>query len=274
LSFAQRVARFKIIHKLTPPQHTTRTILTGDFNHPASGEGVLDLTTNTVSMHFKKLADTFDDIFSLFHDVTNDQYTRAMRSLDGRNLKLSRIDRTLDNLPTTYLRDRHPTLRQLWPATTTTAISDHTPIIYTCNGHRHANTTKTPCIPRWIAEHVRYPTILKAIMENKRPRHDVTAQHLEDKSSMLAAALELRNTLHEDTAHNSDVQLALSIQAARAHQSNNLTSLSQAIRAYPKLLKFFDGPHLHRPQQLHEHIQQLANTTRDQKLQELEKTET
>ena len=73
-------------------------------------------------------------------------------------------------------------------------------------------------------------------MEHKRPRHDVTAQHMEDKSSMLAAALELRNTLHEDTAHTSDVQLALSIQAARAHQSNNLTSLSQAIRAYPKLL--------------------------------------
>ena len=190
-------------------------------------------------MHFKRLAEVFDDTFPQFHDITNDQFTRAMRSADGRNLELSRIDRTLDNLPTTYLRDRHPTLRQLWPATTTTAISDHTPIIYTCSGHKLVNTIKTPCIPRWVADHVRYPIILRSIMEQKRDRNDPTSQHIEDKKSMLAAALELRNSLHQDTAHTTDVQLALSVQAARAHQANNLISLAQAIRAYPELTFFY-----------------------------------
>ena len=202
---------------------------------------MLDLTTNTYTTYFKRLADTFDDIFDQFHDITNDQYTHAQRTAQGQDTKLSRIDRTYDNTPTTYLRDRHPTLRQLWPATTTTAISDHTPIIYTSQGFSDIESVKTPCMPRWLAEHARFPTILRAIMESKRDRADPKLQHIEDKASLYAAAREWRSVIHEDKAQTSDAKLALAIQAARAHHKRNLTSLAQAVRSFQQFGDFFRG---------------------------------
>ena len=247
-----------------------RGIITGDFNHPVSGEGVYDVASNSLTMLYKRLAEAVEELFDDYHDITNDQYTRALKSADGRILKLSRIDRTLDNLPATHLRDRHPSLRQLWPATTSTAISDHVPIIYSSGGRNVANRIKAPCVPLWLVKDGRFTTILGQIMSSRRNRPNPMLQHADDKQSLYQTALELRKVLHHDKVQTTDGKLAMAIQAARAHHKRDLTNLNQALRNYPHLLDYFQGPDLTQPERLHLRIQQLANSTRDQKLSELE----
>ena len=82
-------------------------------------------------------------------------------------------------------------------------------------------------------------------------------QHAEDKQSLYQAALELRNVLRVDKAQTTDAKLAVSLQAARAAQKNNMVNLNQALRSYPRLLDFFEGPELRHHDQLHRHIEQL-----------------
>jgi len=172
--------------------------------------------------------------------------------------------------PTNYLRDRHPALQQLWPATTLNTVSDHTPNVSTLQGYTYTQSPKTPCVPLWIAKHPEFGVILHDILQHKAPRATPKLQHAANKEALYQAAQEFRNNFKNSDHITTASKLALAVQAARAAITGNERQLSNAFQGHPDLQQYFDHYTLTQPQQLHEHIQALANTTLDEKLQELD----
>lgn len=113
------------LRRCLSPLAFAHTIMTGDMNLVAAGEGRLDVATGAMRPERHDRAGFMEDRFAEFAEVVADGYSR--RQFRGGSLDvLSRIDRVMINSLTTDLDSVRASARYVTPLSDVTLPSDHT----------------------------------------------------------------------------------------------------------------------------------------------------
>ena len=75
------------------------TVLGGDINLCARGEGVLNVDSGSMARSDTALVTHWEECFSAFTEYSDLQFTHATRTKEGRITNLSRLDRVFSNAP-------------------------------------------------------------------------------------------------------------------------------------------------------------------------------
>ncbi|CAK0861677.1 unnamed protein product [Prorocentrum cordatum] len=175
------------------------------------------------------------------YQVEQPQFThRVEESVEGRTAakSLARLDRICTRIPTGVLLDFAPFSGVLGRPADPSTLSDHVPVHVVL-------APKCPdgilAVKSWVTKHPMFPKVLGEILEGAGPLSGNPMEAVEEvRGGIQAASRKVLGILEQRGAHSLPEYVSWALATMRAERSGSQSVLRRAVKAYPRLLQFFD----------------------------------